>query len=583
MKLIDDYIKGIQSGKIPSNELVKLAVKRHTDDLRQSKNKTYPYYFDAEHAADIIQCFSFLRFTKGKWRGEQFYLMPFWAFVVWCVFGWRRKDNGLRRFRKVYVKIPRKNAKTEVLTAIGTIMFVFDGEADPEVYWFATKKDQAKIGWERQKVMVEYLRKETTAVRDYCDTTTYRIFTKKGLGFVAYLGRDSKTEDGAAPSCGIGDEYHAHPTDDMINVIEDGMGSRAQPMMWLITTAGYNPFSPCAQFEKTCEQILRGQIDGDNIFAMIFGIDDGDDWEDPEVWRKANPAHDFIDTLPGFLQSQYELAKTQGGSKLTSFLTKNLNVWTSTHSAWIPDDTYQAAANRREIETLRGKECIGGLDLSSKRDITALSLFFPVQDGLAKPYLLRFAWIPEEEAADRQKKDAIPYMKWASEGHIFLTPGNAIDYDYIYQTITGLYDTKISRSQEEKLYNGPGIMNLFRVQRIAYDRWKEEQIIPKLADAGVKISPFGQGFRSMGTPVDELEILFLKSLIEHDGNPVARWCYSNVAMQSDPAGSRKPDKKKSNEKIDILVADLMAFGDWMGNKEEEKKIEIFSMGKRWRN
>lgn len=571
MKIVEDYIKGIQSGKIISNEFVKLAVQRHLDDLKKQKSKEYPYYFDEDTASFILNCFSFLKFTKGKWRGQPFKLMPFWAFVVWCVFGWKRKKDHVRRFRKVYVKVPRKNAKTEVLVAIGTIMFLFDGEIDPEVYWFATKKDQAKIGWQRQKVMIDTLRKENKSIRDFCDTSTYRIFTKKGLGFVAYLGRDSKTEDGAAPSCGIGDEYHAHFTDDMINVIEDGAGSRLAFLMWLITTAGYNPFSPCAQFEKRCEQILRGQIQGDSVFAMIFGIDKGDNWEDPKVWRKANPAYDDIETLPAFLQAQYELAKTQGGSKRISFLTKNLNIWTSTHETWLPDEIYQEAGKRLDIEFLRGKYCIGGLDLSAKRDLTTLSLFFPAQEELEKPYLLRLCWLPKDIAKERESKDAIPYTIWAEDGYIYLTQGNAIDYDYIYQTITGLYDTKLSRAKSEKLHNGEGLMNMFNVKYIAYDRWNEAQIVSKLIDAGVKMEPFGQGYRSMSVPVDELEIMYIKHLITHDSNEVARWHYSNVVMQKDPAGNRKPDKSKSSEKIDIVVSDLMAFGAWLGNKEEEKE------------
>lgn len=569
--MVEGYIQGITSERIPSNRYARLAVERHLKDLDRQNTNDFPYYFNEEDAQYVLDVFGVLKYTKGKWRGNPFVLMPFWAFILWCCFGWKEVGTNKRRFRKVYIKVPRKNAKTEVLIGIGTYMLAFDGEQDPEIYWFATKKDQAKIGWDRQKVMVDRLRHDSSTFYSKYDTTKYRIFTTEGLGFVAYLGRDSKMEDGSAPSCGIGDEYHAHPTDDMINVIEDGMGSRSQPMMWLITTAGYNPFSPCAQFEKLGEQILDGVIDAENMFFMMFGVDDGDDWEDPEVWRKANPAYDHIDTLPGFLKAQYELAKAQGGSKLTSFLTKNLNRWVSSHSAWISDDIYQKSRSPIDLSFLEGKECVGGLDLSAKRDITGLTLFFPQQSGLDKPYLLRFAWIPEDEATDRQRKDAVPYLKWAEDGFLFLTPGNAIDYDYIYQTITGLYDTNISRERPETLYDGVGLINRFKILRIAYDRYREEQIVTKLIDTGVNMAPFGQGYRSMSVPVDDLEVMYLKELLEHDGNPVARFCYSNVRMNSDPAGNRKPDKDKSKEKIDLVVTDIMAFGEWLGKKPEEKE------------
>ena len=580
IETVEKYIEDIIDGRIPSNKYARGAVLRHVRDLERQDTNNFPYFFDEKSAKFTLSVFSIFVYTKGKWAGKPFELMPFWAFIIYCCFGWKDKRTGLRKYRKVYIKVPRKNAKTEVLVGIGTYMFAFDGEQDPEVYWFATKKDQAKIGWDRQKVLLEKLRTSSSTFKAKFDTTMYRMFTKEGLGFVSYLGRDSKTEDGAAPSCGIGDEYHAHPTDDMINVIEDGMGSRSCPMMWLITTAGYNPFSPCATFERLGEQVLDGVTDAENIFFMMFGIDDGDDWEDPKVWRKANPAYDYIDTMPGFLQAQYELAKAQGGSKLISFLTKNLNEWTSTHSTWITDELYQANCKKIDLSSLRGKECVGGLDLSSKRDLTALTLFFPVQKGLDKPHLVRFAWVPTDEARERQKINAIPYLSWADEGYMFLTPGNAIDYDYIYQTITGLYDTKISRAQSEVLYNGEGLMNMFKIQRIAYDRWREEQIVAKLIDSGVNMAAFGQGFRSMSVPVDDMEVMFLKSMITHDGNMAARWCYSNVVMEFDAAGNRKPSKKGSNEKIDLVVSDIMAFGEWLGKKEEEKESVYSSRGVR---
>jgi phage terminase large subunit-like protein len=216
--------------------------------------------------------------------------MPWQAAILYLAYGWRRKKDHKRRFVKVYIKVARGNAKTEFLAGVGNIGFFFESEKDPQIYWVATKKAQAAIGFGRQKTMAQRLRRDYVEVAEMCDTSVARIYETKGVGYVTYLGKDSKTEDGFSPLYGLIDEYHAHPNDDMIHVIESGMVKRESPMTWIITTAGNNPQCPCAEFEKRAKQMLQGDMLNEQLLAFIYDLDEGDDWQDQNVWAKANPA-----------------------------------------------------------------------------------------------------------------------------------------------------------------------------------------------------------------------------------------------------------------------------------------------------
>src|SRR6056297_568919 len=538
------YIENVQNGSITASRWVKLAVQRHLEDKKKSKSNKFGFFFDDDSAKRVLDVFGVFRHGKGKWRGSPFDLMPWQAFILYCVYGWKRKSDKKRRFRTVYIKVARKNAKTEFLAAVGNIGFYFEGEPDAEIYWFATKKDQAKIGWDRQKEMVLQLRGDSSRFSTFCDTSKYRIYTQKGTGFVAYLGADSDTEDGLSPHYGLCDEYHAHKNDGMVNVIESGMGSRENPMMWFITTAGFNPQSPCALFEKSCKQILDGVKDNDNIFALIYDLDEEDDWEDSNNWIKANPALPYIDTLEDFLFAEYAKAKTQGQSKIINFKTKNLNMWMTSSATWIKAEDWKACETDVDYESLKGKRCYGGLDLASTRDITALCYYFPVQEGLEEPVIIWSMWCPEDQAQERERNDGIPYRQWAADYWINLTPGNVTDYGYIKEQIQA--DSEF-----------------FQIESIAYDRWNSSQLVIDLLEAGAQMRKIGQGFASMSAPTKQLETEILQGKIRHDGNPVMAWMMSNVDLKHDPAGNIKPDKDKSSEKIDGVVAMVMARAEAM--------------------
>lgn len=550
MSKAKEYIEGVMSGDIVTGKYIKLAVKRHLDDIERSRSDSFAYEFDEKRAQWYVDRFNFFRHGKGKWRGKKFNLMPWQAFATWVPYGWVRKKDKKRRFNKVYIKVARKNAKTEYLAGIGKIGFIFDREQDPEIYWFATKKDQAKIGWDRQKELMKQLRNDSKTVSRYCDFSTYRMYTKQGNGFVNYLGQDSDTEDGLSPYYGLCDEYHAHKTDDMMNVIESGMGTRANPMTWIITTAGFLSNGPCAMFEKVCKQILDKSLDNERIFPLIYDLDEDDDWEAPQNWRKANPSYDYIDTMPDFLQSEYEKAKTQGKTKEVNFKTKNLNIWSSTFSTWIPADKWDEAGTDFEAMQLHGRTCFGGLDLASTRDLCSLCLYFP-----GEKKALWWHWLPEEEAEQREKNDGIPYRQWAADGWITLTDGNVRD------------DDRIIKDMLEILAD-------FGLVSLAFDRYGANNIAPKLDDGGITVNPYGQGFVSMSAPTKEIERLIFMNELDHGNNPVMKWQCSNVAIQTDPAENIKIAKNKSTEKVDGMVALAMAIGESMNEKTQEVTISF---------
>lgn len=579
MKIVDDYIKGIQSGKIPANKWVKLAIERQVNDLKRQDTKEFPYYFDKAKVDHVFKVFGTFKFTKGKWRGQRWVLMPWQAFILSTAYGWYHVDTGKRRFRDVYVKVPRKNAKTELMIGVGQYGFAYDGEKDPEIYWFATKKDQAKIGWLRQRQMSEGMIKESPAYANYCDTTTYRIFTKEGLGFVAYLGKDSKGEDGPSPFYGICDEYHAHPNDSMVEVIESGMGARESPIMWRITTAGTNPGSPCKKHEEFCENILSGKVNVESVFAIMYGIDSEDDLDNPTVWEKANPAYRYIDTLPDYLAQTYDKAKKKGGTTWVNFLTKNLNVWSDVVENWIELEIYLKYATRYTYKDLKGKLCFGGLDLASVRDTNALCLFFPAESDEDRHKALWWYWLPKDEAKDASKKHNIDYLQWHEDGFINLTEGNAVDYAEIAADITGVKITQKANGEIERTENNECPLTWFDIHHINFDRKFSPDAIPRLMDAGINMEPIGQGFYSMSAPTKMLEAIIANGEFDPGCNPVSEWQFSNIVIEQDASDNIKitKNKKYQQRKVDGMQALVMAIAgwmDWKANKKESTEISL---------
>lgn len=555
-KRAETYIKDVQEGRVIVGEYIRKAIRRHIKDLKKAKKRDFPYFFSPTHAQGAIEAFELQRLAFGEHTDEPFVLMPWQASILYMAYGWRRKDDHRRRFKKVYIKVARGNAKTEFLAGVGNLGFFFESEKDPQIYWVATKKDQAKIGFGRQKTMAQRLRRDYTEIADMCDTSVARIYETNGVGYVTYLGKDSKTEDGFSPLYGLIDEYHAHPNDDMIHVIESGMVKRVSPMTWIITTAGNNPNCPCAEFEKRAKSMLNGDVQNDQLLAIIYDLDEGDNWQDQKVWCKPNPSLGVSIHLSS-LVSEYEKALTEGVQKENNFKTKNLNIWVSSHRAWISDEKFRASGRKFDPAILDGQLCFGGLDLSKNRDITALALFFPGATEKDRHHVLFKFWCPEDNARERNRLDGIPYLQWAHDGWMDLTPDDVIDTNYIKADILA------AKTQ-------------YKFHSCAYDRWRATELVLDINDeigpTDTETDQFMEGFTQtaghFAGPLTQMEKMILKRQLNHGHNPVIEWMNRNVIILTDTNGNIKIDKAKSKEKVDGMVALGMAIGQWMTYKHK---------------
>lgn len=533
----ETYAQQVRTGNILTCEFVQLAVDRYYRDMDNALDKGW--YFDRKAAQRAISFIERLKHTKGQWAGLRFKLEPWQQFIIWNIFGWKMAD-GTRRFRYAYVEIARKNGKTALSAGIGLYMLFADGESRPEVYSAATVKDQARICFSDAVEIVK-----ATDLKNYL--TPYRnsiVYELKG-GMMKPLSSDYGTHDGLNPSCGIIDEFHAHKDSGMFDVIKSAFGARKQPLMFIITTAGFNKAGACYAYRDNVIKILRGINEDDTLFGIIYTMDANEEWDNPQMWIKSNP-NLGVSLFPNYLEDQVNDAKNRPEA-VRNVMTKNVNLWVDAEKTWILDDAWMKCVGTTDIEDLRGCECWGGLDLSNVSDITAFVLIFHEND---KFQLLPFFWIPEEKMLEKIRKENINYDLWVKAGFVKVTSGNVLDYEFVKADILQ-------------------IVEIYDLQSSAYDRWNSSQTIIDLQNEGMECNPFGQGYGSMSAPSKEFEKLVLSEKIEHFGNPVLRWMLSSTLIKTDPAGNIKPDKEKSVQKIDGIVASIMALGEWMTAQAED--------------
>ncbi len=546
----EQYAQDVISGKIVACRWARLACERHVHDLAHGHERGL--YFDVEAAQRVLNFIGMLKHSKGRWGrggGERIILEGWQQFIVWVAFGWMRAD-GLRRFRMIYKEVARKNGKSTIGAGLGLYLAFADNEPGSEVYSLATKRDQARIV---HKEAIRMVRKQPVLhkhVKIYKDNLSIELTASK----YEPLGSDSDSTDGLNIHGAVADELHAWKTRDLWDVIETATGSREQPMLIAITTAGMDRRSVCYEKHEYTRKVLEGWKDGsfvdDSWFGIIYTLDDGDDWRDETCWIKANPnlgVSKYLDDLQMKAKRAGQMA-----AALNNFLRRELNVWVRGEVKWMDMDRWRACDGNvpalQMPENLKGRTCYGGLDLSSTSDITALVLVFIDDDDCIDAFC-RF-WIPEDNMLLRTRDDGVHYEKWVKEGYIEATPGNVIDYDFIFEQI----------EQD---------MDGFDIDQVAFDRWGAARVVQVLQNKGATMAQFGQGFASMSPPMKELERLVLSRKIRHGNNPVLTWMADNLVARLDAAGNIKPDKSASREKIDGMVALIMALD--LALRHPEKK------------
>jgi len=490
----------------------------------------------ADRAVTFIKC---LRHTSGRWAGQPFNLLPWQEGIVRDVFGTLRPD-GHRRYKTVYIECPKKNGKTQWCGALSNYMLFADGEIGAEVYYAAVDRDQAGLCFNVAAQMVEW--SPALSRRGKVIRSTRRIWVEETGSFSRVLSADVPNKHGLNLSGCIIDELHAHPNRDLYDVLsqEGGAGvAREQPLWFIITTAGFDRNSICWELHEYARQVINGTIIDPTFYGVIYGVPEDHDWEDEREWIKANPSIDRIFTIDD-LREAYHRAK---GIPVRENLFRRLrlNQWTASETRWMNVKDWDACF---ALLGLEGRDCYGGLDLSTTTDLTAFSLCFPDGDNY---HLRTHFWLPEDGINDREKKDRVPYQLWAREGWLTLTPGNVVDYDRIFAHMI-----------EERAK--------YRINEVAFDRWGAELLRQKLTDAGFTMVEFGQGFKSMSPPSKEFERLVLSQKLHHDGNPILRWNLDNTIVSTDAAGNIKPDKQKATQRIDGIVASVMALDRALHNQ-----------------
>lgn len=532
----NNYIEGVLNGSIIACKWVKLACERHLRDLETGHERGL--HFDEQAAKLVVAFFSLLKHSKGEWAGKPVTLEPWQQFHLWVLFGWKRAD-GTRRFRTSYLEVARKNGKSTLAAGIGLYLLVADGESGAEIYTAATKLDQAKIIHSEATRMVQ----QSPDLRAELDLFKNNINSPGTYGKYEPLGADSKTLDGLNTHAALIDEVHAHPNRDLWDVLRTSQGARRQPLMYAITTAGFDQQSLCFDLNRYTRQVLEQTIEDDSFTGLIFTIDEEDNWEDSDNWIKANPNLGISKKLSKMREEAQE-AKNMP-TALNSFLRLNLNVWTNSETAWLnPDSWKECGKIAVSPNALLGSDCYAGLDMSSTTDITAFVMIFPRPDGY---HIVPKFWIPKDNIKQRVNRDRVPYDVWVQRGYIKPIEGNVIDYRVVVQDIEELG-------------------KLYWIKEIAFDRWGAFQISQDLDGMGFTMVPFGQGFASMNGPSKEVEKLVMEAKLAHGDNPVLNWMASNVVARIDPAGNIKPDKSKSTEKIDGIVALIMAMDRCIRNE-----------------
>lgn len=530
---IEEYMQGIESGRIPSCRMVQLAVKRQRDDIARQNTPDFPYWFDEREVVRRINFARNCQHVKGELAGKPIILEPWQAFVFWCVFGWKKAD-GTRRFFEADLSMARKNGKTTTADVISVEQLLMDGEGGAEVYAAALDRAQAMICWGDVKAMINGSPKLSQILKTY----QYSIVHEGSASCFKPLSRDTKNKDGFNPSTAICDERHAWKTNEMYDVIRTGMGARRQPLIFTISTAGLDMTVPYYEHIQRCRQVMEGNVREDNHFIMIFELDPEDDWNDPKNWVKANP-NLGVSVSMEYMQREYESAKNQGGVREVNFKTKNLNMWVDAPTVWIPDDKVKDCNFGTDRASLLGQRCWAGFDFASHVDIVAMELYFA---ELSPSPVLSFFWIPEAKA--QASADTVDYRRWAQQGLIRTTQGDVIDIDAIVEDVC-----QICRDYD--------------VVQLAFDPYKMYHgVIQGLMKAGLGdvLAEYSQSLRNMSEPTKALEALVLSQSLDLMDNPILRWMFRNVVLFQDTNGNIRADKKKSAQKIDGVVALVNAIG-----------------------
>jgi phage terminase large subunit-like protein len=531
----------------------------------QSKFDLDRFYFDEKAADSAVRYIeSNIRHVKGELAGQLLRLEEWQKNeIIRPLFGWKKKHDGTRKFSSAYVEVPKKSGKSFIAASMAAIFLDIDREGGSEIVGVAWGRKQASLVFDATKEVIKKsprLNKKCKVFRNTITAPDHTGGTKK----YHILSKEAGAEDGLNPQLAVIDELHEHKNSNVVEMVEKSMAARKQPLSFIITTAGSDLYGIGHQRHQYGIDVVNGLYEDDNLLVCIYGADKDDDPFDEEVWKKVNPNYGVSVYKEAY---EREAAKARGSSaSLNSFKRYYLNIWTQSADGWISDVVWQESSKYKDKWTLRADieleviklglneyPCYGGLDLSSRSDITAFTLLWDINGQF---YSLNWFWLPEDKGTHSADEKNIQYREWVEKGYITETEGNVVDYDFVIHKIKELGE-------------------IYDIKSIAYDPYNSQHIAPKLEEVGAELVEFRQGFLSMNAPSKELEAAIMSKRFEHFSNPVLRWMAGNAEVATDPAGNIKiiKDRNRPEKKVDGIISNVMAYGLAIDSSEKGSYLE----------
>lgn len=555
------YAGAVVSGEITAGPFVRGACRRHLEDLERSKEQAYPFEFVAAEASEAMRFFEeYLRLNGGQYEGMPFLLLPWQAFIVGSIYGWKRRSDGCRRFRVAYVETPKGSGKSPLAAGVGLKGLVADREPRAEVYAAATYKDQAMVlfrdaiaFYDQSPKLQELLQASGTGAMRW-----NLAYASKG-SFFRVISSEKKGQSGPRPHVVLLDEIHEHTDGTVIEMLRAGFKFRRQPLSFMITNAGHDKNSVCWEYHDLGTKVALGQLENDEFFSYVCALDEEDlvddrYLEDEKLWAKVNPSLDA--GLPGYDYIRGQIREARGlPSKMATVKRLCFCIWTEAENPAISREAWMACQDKDyPLELLKGRKCWGGLDLSATQDLTAFALMFQPTEEDPLWRLKAWFWIPGVGLRLKAEQDHVPYISWRDAGYIRAIDRKTVEYEFVIADLAG-------------------ILEGLDCQQIAFDRWKMKDFKKDQARLGISLPElveFGQGYQSMSPAIKIFETKLVQGTLRHDGNPCLTWCASNVVAVQDAAENKKYDKSRSIGRIDGIVAAAMACG--ILEEAEEKSV-----------
>ena len=576
-KIAKDYAKEAIADKKGKkfNLYIRQAAERFLNDLKRAKKKNNPFFFDEWHANNACDFIEKLPHVEGNWETTNIVLHEAHIFFLVQLFGFRKNEpieiegwgkDGLfypRRYTTAFFVVARKNAKSLLASSINNYCLCCEPEQGAQILSAATTFDQASIVFKVSKKQIE----KTAALREAFGLETWaKTVTRPTTGAVYYpIHAKASTQDGLNPCVICCDEVHAHKDADLINVLQSAAGARKNPLFLFTTTEGYVNNGPWQEYKQFCKKLLAGVFgnEADHFLVSYYCLDEEnktlgiveDDEFDESKWIKANP---LIELNPNLLEAirKDAIEARAMQTKLNEFRIKRINRPASTSGGWIDLNKWDKCAGAVDLEWLESFPCYGGLDLANILDLAVFRLVWDVE-GIIYTYGWRF--VPDAQVKARTVRGTVPYQSWVNQKLIIETPGNTIDYRKIEQQIENL-------------------AKRFKIQQIAYDPWNATDLVLRLQDFGLEFIEFIQGPKSFHPAMKGLEKAYIDGALRHGGDPVLKWCAANLIARTDVNENTAPDRKRSTDKIDDMVALLMAFGISQAETESSNNFDEFLKG-----